>query len=60
MENIWGITGRDREVAVKTNAEITRHSHDVWESIRGTPDMCSKLVGYLPLHLQQVIEAERG
>lgn len=60
IENIWGIMKREWEVGEQTKAAVIRHSYDVWEGIRGTPDMCSKLVDSLPSRLQQVIDADGG
>lgn len=48
------------EVEEKTKAAIVRKAEEVWEGIRRRPDICSRLVDFLPSRLQSVIDVAGG
>ena len=60
IENLWGIMVNEWGVEEKTRAAVERKTREVWEGIRVTPDICSKLVDSMQTRLEEVIEAGGG
>lgn len=60
IENLWAHMVAEWVVEEKTREAVMRHARNVWEGMRGTPDMCSNLVDSLPTRLQEVIDAGGG
>lgn len=60
IENLWGFMKQEWGVDEKTREAVSRKAGEVWEGIRRTPDLCSRLVDSVPTRLQLVIEANGG
>lgn len=60
IENMWALMKQEWAVEKKTREAVNRKAREVWEGMRRTPNICSKLVDSLPGRLQRVIEAEGG
>lgn len=60
IENLWALMKQEWEVEERTRETVSRKATEVWEGMRRTPDLCSRLVDSVPGRLQLVIEANGG